>query len=238
MKKFYAIARKAAFIGVTAFAINVAPANAGSVAGTGGSTEVTQILNNMELIQQNITQAKQLESQLKQAMTLPGIPWIQKSQLLQQLGQVVNKGMAIGYEMGGFEDRFSSLYRDYRSGNAFKQAYGKWSNTTRDSIMSAMKANGMNMQDFATESSMLDNLRSMSDNATGQMQAIQAGNAIAHAMVNQFQSLRGMMAAQNQAHNAYMAQKTAQDEAQTTSLNDYGNNGTFTAMPKPKTKKP
>lgn len=218
MKKFVS---KIAIIVAIAGTVMTPSVFAGSVAGTGGSTEVTQILNNMELINTNIQQAKQLEVQIRQAMTLPAIPWIQKSKLLQQLGQVVNKGMAIGYELDGFEYRFSNLYKDYKSGKTFRQAYVNWANTTRDSIRSAMTANGMQMQDFQSEEAALEKLRMLSDNASGQMQAMQAGNAISVQMVSQLQMLRTVMNAQNQAHNAYMAQKVAADESKRKSADDF-----------------
>ncbi|MGC0153558.1 P-type conjugative transfer protein TrbJ [Chromobacterium vaccinii] len=190
----------------------VSPAFAGSVAGTGGSTEVTQILNNMELINTNLQQAKQVEIALRQAATLGNIPWSQTSQSLIQLGQVVNKGMALGYELGGLEDRFKSVYKDYGAADKWKGAFGNWSRSTRDSIMGSLRASGLQAQDFQTEAGLMDNLRSMSGSAAGQMQAVQAGNAIAVEMVGQMQKLRQLSVAQNQAHNAYLLAQQAKDD--------------------------
>ena len=67
-----------------------------------------------------------------------------------------------------------------------------------------MAAN-MQSNQFATEEMTLKQLRTMSQSATGQMQAIQVGSQIAEQQVQQLQKLRQLMMAQLNQQNTYMA---------------------------------
>ncbi|WP_226034393.1 P-type conjugative transfer protein TrbJ [Aquitalea palustris] len=203
------------------------PAQAGTVAGFGGSTEVTQILNNVELITQTAQQVSQTEQQVKmvqiqlqQALTNPNTPWSQTVQSLQNLRNAVQKGQAIGYQLSGLEQQFKNTYRGYgqSSGNLLND-FIRWNNTTRDSIQGALTAAGMTVDQINSESGMIDNLRAMGQSAQGQMQAAQVGNAISIEMVQQMRQLRQLQAAQMQAHNAYLAGDNEQ-KAATRAAND------------------
>ena len=66
------------------------PTLAGSVGGTGGSTEVTQILNNTELLAQTAQQAKMVQIQLQAALQDPSTPWAQTMASLRKLQSVYN----------------------------------------------------------------------------------------------------------------------------------------------------
>lgn len=189
-------------------------AHAGSVGGTGGSTEVTQIMNNVELLNQTAQQVQMVEIQLRQALTLPNTPWSQTVQALQNLRSAVQKGQAIGYQLAGLEQQFKNTYRGYgqSSGNLLSD-FIRWNNTTRDSIQGALTVAGMTVDQINSESGMIDNLRAMGQSAQGQMQAAQVGNSIAVEMVQQMRQLRQLQAAQMQAHNAYLAGDNEQKAA-------------------------
>ncbi|MFC3249639.1 P-type conjugative transfer protein TrbJ [Chromobacterium piscinae] len=192
---------------------------AGSVGGTGGSTEVTQILNNVELITQTSQQVKMVQVQLQQALTNPNTPWSQTMQSLQKLRDVVQKGQAIGYQLSGMEQQFKNTYKGYARSNDMLGDFIRWNNTTRDSILGALGAAGLTVDQVASEGAMIDQLRTMGQSAQGQMQATQVGNAIGVEMVQQMRQLRQLQAAQMQAHNAYLAGETDQ-KAATRSAND------------------
>lgn len=198
-------------------------AHAGSVAGTGGATEVTQLLNNGQLIQiasQSYQQIQQLaqqlqymQSQLQNLVTAPQQIWGQAQSDLTQLTQLVSQGQALGYALGNIDQAFASKYPGYRStvGTNFSQAAQDWVRTSLDSFHSAILDAGMQSQQFATEHSAMVTIQSMSAGAPGALQAIQAGNMIANAQVSQLQKLRQLMMAQMQAQEAYMAQHVQQD---------------------------
>ena len=99
-----ATARKAVLVSLVSTMV-MSTANAGSVAGNGGSTEVTQILNNVELIQQSaqmyqevqqtLMQVQMAQQQLKNLMAAPQQLWGQAQQELTSLTQLVTQTNAI-----------------------------------------------------------------------------------------------------------------------------------------------
>lgn len=195
------------------------PAFAGSVAGTGGATEVTQILNNIEMINQTAQQVKMVEIQLQQALTNPNTPWSQTVQALTTLRDAVQQGQAIGYSLASVENSFKNTYRGYgqTSGNLLND-FIRWNTTTRDSISGALRAAGATVDQVKSESDMIDRLRMMGQSAQGQMQAAQVGNAISIEMIQQLRQLRQLNAAQMQAHSNYLATQNEQQGADKAAL--------------------
>lgn len=191
-----------------------ASANAGTVAGTGGSTEVTQIANNLELVQATYQQAQQLQVQIQSALTDPNTPWSQTVQALTQLRDVVNTGEALGYDATHLEQKFQSLYPQYtaQSGTSMLNNLVNWTSATKSSVQSALLAGGMTVTQIQSEGSMIDTLRLKGQTAMGQMQATQVGNAIAVEQVQQMRRLEQLQAAQMQAHNSYLLGETAKEE--------------------------
>lgn len=190
---------------------------AGSVAGTGGATEVTQILNNVQLMQQSLTQAQQLEVQLQQAVTNPNAPWSQTLNYLQELRSLYNTAQSIGYSMQSAEQGFQNLYKGYGqgSGNMLDRIIA-WGNQTRSAVSGELTTAGWTMDQIKSADQTIENLRTQSQTAVGQMQAAQVGNAIAVEMVQQLRSLSQLQAAQAQAHASYLAgvnEKAANDDA-------------------------
>jgi P-type conjugative transfer protein TrbJ len=181
------------------------PVFAGSVAGTGGATEITQILNNTELLSQTVQQVKMVEIQLQQALTNPNTPWSQTMQSLQNLRSAVQQGQAIGYSLASVEQNFKNTYQGYTRSKDMIGDFIRWNNATRDSISGALRAAGTTADQIATEDGMIDRLRMMGQSAQGQMQAAQVGNAISVEMVQQLRQLRQLQAAQMQAHNTFLA---------------------------------
>lgn len=183
------------------------PAWAGSVAGTGGATEVTQILNNTELITQTAQQVKMVQIQLQNALTDPNTPWAQTMQALQSLQSAYNTAQSIGYSMASVQNQFDSLYQGYGQGGNMMNKILAWGNQTKGSVQGLLSTAGWTMDQVKSEGSLIDSLRARGQSAQGQMQAIQAGNAISVQMVQQLQELRQLQAAQAQAMGSYLAQQ-------------------------------
>ncbi|WP_075359009.1 hypothetical protein [Caballeronia sordidicola] len=196
------------------FTLMLGQAKAGTVAGTGGSTEVTQLMNNTELVQNTYQQAQQLQLQIQSALTDPNTPWSQTMQALTQLRDVVNTGEALGYDATHLEQKFQSLYPQYsaQSGTSMLNNLVNWTSATKSSVQSALMAGGMTVDQIKSEGSMIDTLRLKGQTALGQMQATQVGNAIAVEQVQQMRRLEQLTASQMQAHNAYLLGETAKEE--------------------------
>ncbi len=189
-------------------------ARAGSVGGFGGSTEITQLANNVELVQSYLQQAQAYATQLQQyqnmltnTLNIPNQIWGQITNDLSGLANLVRQGQALAYSSTNIGSKFQSTFKgfQYPAGFNYKTEYKKWSSTTMDTLKGALESAGLQSQQFATEEAVLSQLRSMSSGAQGQMQAIQAGSQIAEQQVQQLQKLRQLMMLQLQSQNTYLA---------------------------------
>lgn len=217
------------------------PVNAGTP--FTGATEWTQILNNGELVSlvgqsgeqigNQVTQISQLAEQiqnqiriyqnmLQNTLTLPSHVWGQVEGDLNRLRNLVNQGQGIAFSMGNADDvlrqRFKS-FADFKSGldngETFSESYRQWSDTNRDTIASTLRAAGLTAEQFTSEEATMSQLRSMSQSAVGQMQALQAGHQIAAQQVAQAQKLRGLVSQQITMMGAwYQSEQAAKDLAQ------------------------
>ena len=214
--------KKIIVVSLTAsFTFSAPMVHAGTVAGFGGSTEITQIANNIELVQSYLKQAQAYATQLQQwnmqiqqyqnmvtnTLNIPNQVWGQISNDLNGVSNMVRQGQALAYSATNIGAKFESTFKGYRfqPGFDYKTEYRNWSSTTMDSLKGALEAAGLQSQQFATEEGVLSQLRSMSNGAAGQMQAIQVGSQIAEQQVQQLQKLRQLMMLQLQSQNTYLA---------------------------------
>jgi P-type conjugative transfer protein TrbJ len=196
----------------------ISSANAGTVAGNGGATEITQILNNSELVyesaqmyaqvQQTIQQVTMMQQQLKNLLNLPNLVWGTAQQDLNQLTSLVAKGQALGYALGNIDQKFSAAFPGYTGSPLkanFQSQSSSWIKTTLDSMSGALSAAGMRSSQFATEQTAMDTIASQAGNAQGELQIAQAGVTVASMEVQQLQKLSQLYMAQMQSQNAYQA---------------------------------
>ena len=207
-----------------AFTISSGSAYADTVYCVNCGNESTQYANYAQLYQQTSNMIQQLEVMRAQAARLSSdTPFSQTSDLLKNIMSVVNQGQAIGYDLGVITKKFEMQYPGVKVNGSYFDEYNKWSETTADSIKSALMAAGLQMANFETESATADTLRTMNKSATGQMQAIQIGNAVSSEMLDEMRKLRQLNTSQMQAHNAYLLgdkQKSDTKEAQSKFLLD------------------
>lgn len=211
---------------------------------TGQATEWTQLMNNAELvglagqsaeqIQHQVTQIGQLaeqiqnqlriyENMLQNTQRLPHNVWGQVEADLARLEQVVIQGDGIAFSMGHIDDvlkqRFASFAEfetGLAGGESFSQSYRSWSDTNRETIAATLKAAGLTSAQFGSEEGTMSQLRTMSEGAVGQMQALQVGHDIAAQQVAQIQKLRGLMSQQvTMMATWYQSEQAARDLAQT-----------------------
>lgn len=218
------------------------PAEAGAV--TGNATEWTQLLNNAELIgltgqsaeqiQNQVTQIAQLaeqiqnqirifENMLQNTLQLPDHVWGQVEADLTRLQQLVAQGDGIAFSMGNIDDVLKQRFQSFAefetglaNGQSFSDSYQSWSDTNRETIAATLRAAGLTSDQFSSEESTMQQLRSMSESAVGQMQALQVGHDIAAQQVAQAQKLRGLVSQQvTMMATWYQSEQAAKDLAQT-----------------------
>lgn len=190
-----------------------------------GATEPTQIMNNVELVTSVAQQAEQLAYDIKSyyeiveqyknmvtnTLNIPNQIWSNVQQDLMGVVNVVKQGQALAFSLSNIGDQFKLKFPGYKPTTDFTSDYKKWSGTLMDTIKGTLEAANLQSQQFTSEESVLDQLRSMSKSNQGRMQAIQTGNQIAVETAAQLQKLRALSMAQLQSQNAYMA-KTEQEK--------------------------
>jgi P-type conjugative transfer protein TrbJ len=210
--------QRKAVITALACCMIVSTANAGSVAGNGGATEVTQILNNFELVtqsaqlytevQQTLQTMNDVHSQLQNLITAPQQLWGQAQQDLTQLTQLVSQTTAISYAAGNIDQQFRQAFPGYAQsagatnyGSQYKALIGK----AFDGLNFALQAAGLNANQFTSERSAIQQIQGISAGSQGSLQAIQAGNMIASQTIDQLQKLRQLIATQTQSQSNFLA---------------------------------
>jgi|GEM_PF-623944 len=215
--------------------------NAGTVLGNGGATEVTQILNNAQLmaifqngtsqlaelssmldneITQTMQQINMVQNQLQDLASLGNsvmAPYNQVSGSLSKLQGLVSRGQSLSYTLQNLDQQFSQMYPgfgNYGSSGTYATQYKGWSQASMDGIKGALQAQGLQASDFATEQATMDSLNSMSSSANGTVSAVQAGNAIAAQQVVQLQKLRQLQMEQFNAYAGYLSGQQAKQDAE------------------------
>ncbi len=216
-------------LGFSSFAL------AGTVAGTGGSTEVTQLLNNVQLVEQTSKMADQtiklrnqlqrqtqmVEDMKRNGKTLSSQEWGRTSEDLQKLASIARQGEAIAYSSSNMDAIFRDKYKGYgeyankKNGSPqnYSDQYANWSETNRDSILGAMKATNLQHEQFSTEEQTMKTIEKLGSSAQGRMEAIQVGNLIASQQVSQIQKLRGLMMAQMQMQSSFLSYQANQKDS-------------------------
>jgi len=187
----------------------------------------TNWIENAATAAQTLTIATQQAQQI--AMDLANIKnfeasqgqWSNVSNELQQLGNIVQQGQAISYNMNNLDQAFQQKYQGYHPTQNYSQEYQSWSNTTLDTLRTILNSAGLQASFLSSEQSRLDQLKYLSQSSTGRMQAVQAGNMIATETVGQLQQLRQLVIAQTNAQNAYMAYQVQKDQTAQASADNW-----------------
>lgn len=204
------------------------PAWAGGGGMPVGATEVTQIANNAELVGLGIQQAEMIIQQVQTAQaTLRSVQqyenmdWNSAQGALMDLFRATRQARGVSYQMQNLDDGFRQAYPTYRPQQNYSTAYQGWTDDTMEGLKSSLHAANIQSNQFNTENSAMNYLSGLSDNAQGQTQAIQAGNAISGQLVGQMQKMRQLQMAQMNAQNAFMAHQVNTDAASKAALSQY-----------------
>ena len=202
-------------------------AYAGSVAGFGGSLEVTQFAQMAQDATNAFDQLTRLNNMLSnlknqyrnlQANTrgLSNFEWGNARSHLVELSNVIRQGQALAYSLNSIDEEYRSRFKNYdqyvssegQSPDYYAEKYNAWSSTNLDTIRSTMKASNLQYEHFSSEEETIRSLELMGQSATGRMQALQVGHQLASAQVRQMQKLRQLVLSQNQMQAAFMATST------------------------------
>jgi P-type conjugative transfer protein TrbJ len=199
---------------VSALLLSIAPqpARAGGLY----ATEITQLLNHVELVlqyEQQIMlverQFTQLQNELKQAAMLPQQFYNATSSNMTSLMNVVQGGNSLAYSMSNLDDVFNAKFGTigYQPTTNYQQRYTTWSQTTKDSTQKALDAAHLQSTQITNDAQLLAQLESSSQSASGQMQALQVANQLAAMEIDQLMKLRQLMMADLQSKSSFQMQQ-------------------------------
>jgi len=190
------------------------------------ATEVTQLLNHAQLVLMYIREGLQLDNELamyanmlRNTKNLSPQTFGQIAGDISALAQIVQGGQALAYSLGNLDQLFRSTYPGYATNpTVYYQNYQKWSQTSLDTTLGALRAAGLQSQQMQNEESIVGALEFMSETADGQMQALNVLGKIDDQEVQQLMKLRELMMADmssKQAYQAAMIQEQAAGQAAT-----------------------
>ncbi|ART99353.1 hypothetical protein [Yoonia vestfoldensis] len=199
---------------------------AGTVAGFGGATEWTQLLNNAQLIElvgmegKGLAQEAQiLSANLEQLRTInetyqtllynaQTLPDSFKDQVLENVLEtrsVLERAGAVARD-GRSLDMFlrSDAITDplYESGNLddarLSERYTDWLDSWNGALETGLRQAGFTFESVETDAALIDAIQGRLGSEQGQLQALQASNEIAATMTTQMVDLRSLTATQLQ----------------------------------------
>ena len=207
------------------------PARAGTVAGFGGSTEITQILNNVQLlgagIQQGLTAARtlqgvvqralqiqqqfqQLQTMLRNIETLPQRIWRDIEQDFLTLKSGYDTSLGLSWTRADIDDAIRDRFTPFEQYEAnplnTQQFAAKYRTITRDTQVTAadiLEAANSSVETIEAETRAFKRLQAQSNSEEGQSKLLQIGHDIAAMQYNNGIQLRNLMADNNKAMVAF-----------------------------------
>jgi P-type conjugative transfer protein TrbJ len=179
------------------------------------STMWTQLLEYAKQAQQLETQLQQYETQLQQyanmvtnTVALPQQMWGTVQSDIMQVRNLSNAASLLSGNAGSIVTRLQSA-SGYASqaanlGNIAGQ-FTTWRQTIGNNVITLGRTLGLQQDQQAQNATVLTTLESHSQSAQGQMQAIQAGNELAHANAAQLQQIQATLTATAQMQATGMA---------------------------------
>lgn len=195
---------------------------------TGGATEMTQLVNKVQLVmsygkqvQQYVTQLLQYQADItnliKNPMSLLG-PEI--GNMINGIGKIMSMGRAIGSNIAQIDKNFGTMFKDTNALSLAKN-FTRWHDTSIDTIEGALKAAGLHMETYANESAKIQALYSDSQKTGGNLEALQTLSKINVEQIQQMQRLGNLLSTQNIAMSTYMAEQTSKQNEIITKYGGY-----------------
>lgn len=200
----------------------------------GGATEMTQMLNNSELISQVTTTRNQLEIMLKNLKKLNSykVNSIDIITNIRQLELLIQRGQALAYNANNLAAQFENRYSDYseyivnvRAQNLDETRYQDWSRQGLDNILSALQNANLQSKYFKTEAQRIKEIEHQAATARGRDQLLQASIELASLQSGQMIRLRQLISSDLQMQANYQAslidRQAEKDAIKVEALRDY-----------------
>jgi len=207
---------------------------AGSIAGNGGATEITQLLNNTESLQQTMLQMQQVQQGIQQvnqmirdAQRLTSDP-LGLSQIVGVYNNVVGevKSMQnLAYGTVNAVENFKFVHPDFNPSRAYNpDDYIRRTKTTMQTIQNAIQSGASTVVRAETEQARIEELGKKVNTVDGTTQMLQTANAVQYEVLQQLRSTQMYQKTVNDAQLSYIAgQQSNLDEKKTANTSAFRN---------------
>jgi P-type conjugative transfer protein TrbJ len=212
-------------------------AEAQTVFCTNCSTELTQLANNVQLVDQLARQVQLVQQAIQQSenmlLNTAGLEtqaWGDTIAEIRRLNGLLGQAKSLSFTASGLDAKFTKKYGDYNAylaqelgeeGLAAK--YQQWSEDTNSSVLTTLKAAGLSAEQIeGEEDAYLKSLEDRATTAEGRMQAIQIGSQIAMAGVRQTQKLRQIVLMQTQLIANAIQRQSDRETAEAAAMRRFG----------------
>ncbi len=206
------------------FTANAAYGGGGGI--TGGATEITQIMNNSELVAQVGQLAEQIQNQIKQiqdmiynTLTIPDQLFQDVKGIYSTVKNVMNKTKGIAYNLSNLDEELKRRFKSYGDMSSlervtdFSSEYRSIVGTQMETVRSTMEAIGVSFEELVNDdASALAELQRKASTATGRNELIQGTNQLLGFLADDAMKLRQLQMMQAQmAGTAYEAERARSD---------------------------
>lgn len=200
-------------------------AQAGGGGMSGGSLEYTQILNNVQLVEAEVTRGVQLvqavlqtESMLKNLLRNPmGVLAPDVARLASSIARTMAMGKEIAGTMADVDLQFAQTFNNPTAAT-YGAKFRLWSDTSMNALKIASANAGLQHEEFASDGAQLQALAERIAGADGNLAALHALGAINAHQVTESMKLRDLLGKQHQAQNIYLASATSKEQARQTNV--------------------
>jgi len=183
------------------------------------ATEVTQIMNKIQLVASYAkqaasysTQLQQYQSQLQNMRLNPSsIMPDDLNKLTRGIGEIMAAGNSIGNTYAEVDANFSNKYNSPLAGN-FADRFKSWTTNSQDTLGSAMRAAGLQRDAYGSDTAALNALWNKSQSSQGTVAAIQTLSEINVEQIQHTRKLEELLSSQNLATSTFMASQNAKSQ--------------------------
>jgi P-type conjugative transfer protein TrbJ len=202
-----------------------APAYAGGGL-TGGATEITQLMNNAELITQVTQLAEQIVNQITMiqdmiynTLTIPDQLFRDIKGVYSKVKGIIDKTQGLAYNLANLDDELKRRFKSYTDLSSlsqisdFSSEYKNIVGTQMETVRSTMEAIGVSFEELVNDdASALEELQNKASSAKGRNELIQATNQLLGFLAEDAMKLRQLQMMQAQmAGTAYEAERAQSD---------------------------
>lgn len=176
-----------------------------------GATEITQLLNNGQLIDIALSAGQQLSLldqqlvQLRNGTAIYGSMQVEDMLLqVRKIADVVRNSQGVAFNAASASQQFQALYPGAKRGVSATE-YVTWSRNTIATIRNALEASGVAVDDMTSVDTVMSRVRSLAQTPRGQAQISQLALQVSNEQLAANTKLNYMIGAQTQAQSAYFA---------------------------------